>query len=81
MSKVTYYVVQPFAVSPRGKFRALDAIEAKDPSTARLRAERLAAKGGAIAFARTGDPDTGDFDDAVVLATFGSTPDLDAMTG
>jgi hypothetical protein len=81
MNKVTYYVVQPFAVSARGKIRALDAVEAKDPNTARLRAERLAVKGGAIAFARTGDPDTGDFEDAVVLASFGATPDLDALAG
>lgn len=79
MSKVTYYVVQPYEVSPRGKFRALDAVEAKDPHVARSRAQRLAAKGGAIAFSRTGDSTTGDFDEAVVLAAFGRTPDPEAF--
>ncbi len=30
----------------------------------------MAAKhGGAVAFSRTGDPNTGDFDEAVILAT------------
>ncbi len=32
----------------------------------------MAAKhGGAVAFSRTGDPNTGDFGEAVILATYG----------
>lgn len=31
----------------------------------------MAEKGGAIAFSRTGDLSSGDFDDAVVLGQFG----------
>ena len=30
---------------------------------------------GAIAFSRAGDPDIGEFDDAVILAKFGEVPD------
>jgi hypothetical protein len=35
---------------------------------------------GAIAFSRTGDPATGDFDDAVVIKAFGEV-DAGAMAG
>jgi hypothetical protein len=31
--------------------------------------------GGAIAFQRTGEPEVGDFNDAVILGKFGKTPD------
>jgi len=31
---------------------------------------------GVIAFSRTGDADTGDFDDPVILATHGDVPDM-----
>jgi hypothetical protein len=30
---------------------------------------------GAIAFSRRGDPNLGDFDDAVILRTFGDVPE------
>lgn len=30
---------------------------------------------GAVAFSRTGDMDVGEFDDAVILKTFGEVPD------
>jgi len=30
---------------------------------------------GAVAFSRTGDPDTGDFSDAEVVRKFGGVPD------
>ena len=32
-------------------------------------------KSGAMAFTRSGDPDTGEFGDAVALATSGEVPD------
>jgi hypothetical protein len=32
-------------------------------------------KAGAIAFSRHGSPDLGEFDDAVILKTFGDVPD------
>jgi hypothetical protein len=30
---------------------------------------------GAVAFSRSGDPNLGDFEDAVILKTFGQVPD------
>ena len=35
---------------------------------------------GAVAFSRTGDPGTGEFENAVILAKFGDV-DLDALSG
>ena len=50
----------------------LEPIEAPNAESARRRAFELAVKNaGAIAFSRTGDPNTGDFSDAVILATYG----------
>lgn len=43
-----------------------------------MRAEALSRKGGhvgAVAFARSGDPATGEFGDAVVIRKFGTVPD------
>jgi hypothetical protein len=54
--------------------RAGRAVECPNPATAILQAEILsqaAGNVGAIAFSRTGDPDVGKFEDAVVLKTFG----------
>lgn len=79
MSNVTYFVVLPFERTGKNKIRSLDPIKAKDAHSARTKAEKLAAKGGAIAFSRTGDPETGDFNDAVVLAQFGQVPDVEAL--
>jgi hypothetical protein len=36
---------------------------------------RYEANAGAIAFARRGDPNLGEFDDAVILKTFGDVPE------
>lgn len=51
-----------------------EAIECLNAAAAILQAEILsqaAGNVGAIAFSRTGDPDVGKFEDAVVLKTFG----------
>ena len=57
-------------------------IDVSDADRARRQAERVArSKGGAIAFSRTGDPVSGEFDDAVILASFGEVPnDLSTFT-
>ena len=34
---------------------------------------------GAVAFSRTGDPSSGEFDDAVVIQEFGEVPSLDEL--
>lgn len=73
---VTYYVVQAFN---RGKRGALIAEEPKQVPSQRqceALAERLAETSVAVvAFSRTGDPKTGDWEDAVVLAQYGQLPD------
>lgn len=52
------------------------AIECEDPGAAVAHAERLSAThAGAVAFWRKGDPDTGEYHDAVVLAVFGEVPE------
>jgi len=74
MPAMTYFVVQPFTRSGRGRWLREDAREAPNADAARKSARRLSAKGGAIAFSRSGDPDTGDFADAIILDVFGEVP-------
>ena len=69
---MTYYVVVPFGRSEEGDLVPLEPVEAPSGEAARRRASVVAAKNaGAIAFSRTGDPDSGEFGDAVILATYG----------
>lgn len=83
MASVTYYVVLPFVLNDEGELCPEEAVECQSSTAAILRAKTLAAtKAGAVAFSRTGDPETGDFADAVVLARVGDVPaDLEAATG
>lgn len=75
MSTTTYYVAQSFELTKGGHLVAGHAQQAQTASAAVRRAEILAGKGGAIAFSRTGDPATGDFEDAVILKRFGQVPE------
>ncbi len=78
MARVTYYVVQPFIRSAEGDLIPVEAMEAPTSNAAKHRAAAIASTGehvGAIAFARTGDPQFGDFDDAVILGRYGDTPE------
>ena len=69
---ITYHVVVPFGRSEDGDLVPLEPAEAPNAESARRRAQAAAAKhGGAIAFSRTGDPNTGEFGEAVILATCG----------
>lgn len=73
--QTTYYAVQPFENAPRGKSRVLQPIVVQSGPEAIRKAERIAKeKGGAIAFSRTGDLSWGEFDDPVILGTFGDVP-------
>jgi len=74
---VTYYVIQPFETAEDGRLIALPALQAPTARAALKRAEALAVAGGALAFSRCGDPLLGDFDDAVILGSFGRIPDED----
>ena len=82
MSEVTYYVALPFVPSDDG-IAAGEAIECFNPNAAVMKAEALSRKpgcAGAIAFCRTGDPATGEFDDAKLIRKFGDVPeDLSAL--
>ena len=75
MATLTYYVVLPFFRDADGHLVADEAIEAPDANMARTQAEQVAhARGGAVAFSRTGDPATGQYA-AVILGRYGEVPD------
>jgi hypothetical protein len=77
MAAVTYFVALPFVATDDG-IAAGEPTECLSPAAVVLRAEALSRKQGhvgAVAFSRTGDPDTGDFSDAKVIRKFGEVPD------
>jgi hypothetical protein len=75
MSNVTYYVAIGFELID-GELVAMDPAECQSSTQAISRARSLAAsKAGAVAFSRTGDPNIGEFADAVVLFSAGDVPD------
>jgi len=74
---VTYYVALPFVRTEEGVAPG-QAQEMPNEVAAIRRAEGMArdtANAGALAFKRSGDPDMGSFNDAVVLKTFGDVPE------
>jgi hypothetical protein len=77
MSQVTYYVALPFRYGD-GEMVAGEPQECRDALKARSVAAVLASNTdncGAVAFARTGDPALGEFDDAVIIARLGEVDD------
>ncbi|WNJ89129.1 hypothetical protein [Bosea sp. 685] len=78
--QVTYFVVQTYVANAKG----LIAEEPK-PATGHDHALRLFERyrdirAGVVAFSRTGDPTTGDWADAVILARHGKVPaEIDLM--
>ena len=80
MAMQTFFVVQPFQETSRGALVALPAISAKDIDHAlRLVSYQKRLAAGVIAFSRRGDPETGDYEDAVVLSRWGRVPEDDEM--
>jgi hypothetical protein len=78
---VTYFVVVPFDRNDDGDLAAGAAKEAISARAAERGARELAFRhAGAVAFSRTGDPSTGEFEEAIILAQFGDV-DLNALTG
>jgi hypothetical protein len=78
---VTYFVVVPFDRNDEGDLAAGEAREATSAGAAERGARELALRhAGAVAFSRTGDPSTGEFEDAVILAQFGDV-DLNELSG
>ena len=77
---VNYYVVVYFDRDADGDLKPAEAREATSAWAAERAAKFLATEhAGAVAFSRTGDPTTGEFQDAVVLAQFGDV-DIDALS-
>lgn len=83
MTAITYYVALPILEGEEGDWMAGEPVEAQQAYAARSKAEALAKQhGGAVAFSRTGDPQSGEFEDAVVIARFGVVPkDLTELMG
>ena len=78
MPNITYYVVLTFVRNEEGEGELIAEAPAQMPSAiaATSRARSLAdSKAGVIAFARSGDPDIGEFADAEVLFKAGEVPD------
>jgi hypothetical protein len=75
MACITYHVALAFIRSEEGNLVVGDAVEASTAAAAIGRVCAIAStKAGAVAFSRSGDPDLGEYGDAVVLARFGETP-------
>jgi hypothetical protein len=77
MAEVTYFAALPFVAADDG-IAAGEPTECFNPVAVVMRAEALSRKPGhvdAVAFSRTGDPDTGVFGDAEVIRKFGDVPD------
>jgi hypothetical protein len=73
-----YYVAMPFTPADGGGLAPGQAVECPSESAAIRRAEalsRLETNAGAVAFSRRGDPNLGDFEDALILKSFGEVPD------
>ena len=83
MANVTYYVALPILAGEDGEFIAGEPVEALNVWQAKSRAAGLAIhNAGAVAFSRTGDPTTGEFEPAVILASHGTLPaDIVDMMG
>jgi hypothetical protein len=77
VASVIYYVALPFARIDAGLATG-EAVECPHGAAAVRRAQALASNkvyAGAVAFSRSGDPNLGEFEDAVILKTFGEVPD------
>ena len=78
MASITYYVVLTFVRNDEGEGELIaeTPLQMLSASTATSRARSLAGtKAGVIAFARTGDPELGEFADALVLFKAGEVPE------
>ena len=80
MATVTYFVAIPFVRGEDGELVPGEAQECQAAMAAVREARRMATRSaGAVAFSRTGDPATGDFEEAVVIERFGEVPSEDDL--
>ena len=76
METISYFAVLPLSRTDDGDFLAEAAIEMRSAEQARATASRMAGvERGAIAFSKTGDPQLGEWQDAVILGRYGDVPD------
>jgi hypothetical protein len=74
---VVYYVALPF-IPIDGGLAPGEGVECPNGAAAIRRAQAMSfneANAGAVAFSRSGDPNIGEFDDAVILKSFGLVPE------
>jgi hypothetical protein len=77
MANVTYFVALEIIRTGDGDLVAGEARELQTAGAAVREAQRMATTtAGAVAFSRTGDPASGEFENAVVIQRFGEAPDL-----
>jgi hypothetical protein len=75
---VTYYVALPFVRLENGGLVPGQAVECPHHAAAVHRAKAMSrseTNAGAVAFSRSGSPELGEFDDAVILKSFGDVPE------
>ncbi len=73
-----YYTALPFVRLENGGLAPGEAVECPHSSAVIRRADamfRNEANAGAVALARIDSPDLGDFEDAMILKTFGDVPE------
>jgi hypothetical protein len=73
-----FYVAMPFTPADGGGLAPGQAVECFSQSSAIRRAEAMShheANAGAVAFSRRGDPNLGEFEDAVIIKSFGEVPE------
>ncbi len=79
---VTYYVAMPFVRNEEGDLVSGEAQDRQSAGAAESLARKLAlTSAGAVAFSRTGEPATGEFEGAVVIRTFGEVPSMEDLLG
>lgn len=73
-----YYVALPFTrLEEEGGLAPGEAVECPGQGSAIRRAEAMSrdkGNAGAVAFSRSGNPNLGEFEDAVILKAFGDVP-------
>lgn len=80
MAKQTYYVVQEFEIRKK-RWQPKPPREVPGRDVAARAVERSRSRNmPAFAFSRAGDPDTGDFDEAEMIASFNVPPEFTGET-
>lgn len=79
MPRITMYVVQSFVTTKGGGLDPGEPFECISAGDARVEAQLIAEKGaGVIAWSKSGDPETGVWEDAVILFQAGRIGDWES---